>query len=98
MPLTPASMSTTNVCPQIPLPKERPGTHCLHMHKIFCYIFRKKLRALPSPYAEDYTNQEYRAFFDIDSSDDLTNRTLLGYYYFSDVAVSFFQMYSPTER
>ena len=93
--LTPASMST-KLCPQVPPPKERPGTHCLHMRKIFCYIFRKKLRALPSPYAEDYTNQEYRACFDIDSSDDLTDRTLLGYY-FSDVTVSFFQMYSPTE-
>ena len=49
----------------------------------------KKLCALPCPYAEDYTNQEYRAFFELDSSDDLTCRTLLGYY-FSDVAVSFF--------
>ena len=52
------------------------------------YIFCKK--------AGD-TNQEYRAFFDIDSSDDLTYRILLGYY-FSDVAISFFQTYSPTER
>ena len=40
----------------------------------------------------DYTNQEYRAFFEIDSSD-----TLLAYY-FSNIAVSFFQMYGPTER
>ena len=44
-----------------------------------------------------FTNQEYRAFFELDSSDDLTCRTPLGYY-FSDVAASFFQTYSPTER
>ena len=44
-------------------PEERPGTHCLRMREIFCYIFREKLRALPCPYAEDYTNQEYRAFY-----------------------------------
>ena len=80
-------------CPQAPPPEERPGTHCLRIRKIFRYIFRKKLRTLPCPYAEDYTNQVYRAFFEIDSSDDLTYRTLLRYY-FSDVAVSFFQMYS----
>ena len=67
------------------------------MRKIFHYIFRKKLRALPCPYAEEYTNQEYRAFFELNSSDDLSCRTPLGYY-FSDVAVSFFQTYSPTER
>ena len=67
-------------------PKERPGTHCLHMHEIFHYIFRKKLHALPCLYAEDYTNQEYRAFFEIHSSDDLTYRTLLKY--FSEVPVS----------
>jgi len=35
----------------------------MHMREIFRYIFRKKLRALPCPYAEDYTNQEYRAFY-----------------------------------
>ena len=46
---------------------------------------------------EDYTNQEYRAFFDIDSSNNSTCRTMLEYY-FSDVVVSFFQMCSPTER
>ena len=50
-------------------------------------------RALPCLYAEDYTNQEYRGFFELDSSDNLTCRTLMGYY-FSDVAVSFFQTYS----
>ena len=38
---------------------------------------------------EDYTNQEYRAFFDIDSSNNSTCRTMLEYY-FSDVVVSFF--------
>ena len=70
--------------------EERPGTHCLCMREIFRYIFRKKLRALPCPYAEDYTNQEYRAFFEIHSSDDLTYRTLLGY--FSEVPVLVFQM------
>jgi len=43
------------------------------MREILRYTFRKKRRALPCPYAEDYlTNQEHRAFFDIDSSDDLT--------------------------
>ena len=77
-----------------PLPsEERPGTHCLHMREIFRYNFHKKLRALPCPYVEDYTNQEYRAFFELVSSDDLTCRT-----YLSDVTVSFFQTYSPTER
>jgi len=35
------------------------------------------------------TNQGYRAFFEIYSSNDLTYRSLLGY--FSDVAVSFLQ-------
>ena len=59
--------------------------------------FPQKLCALPCPYAEDYTNYEYRAFFELDSSNDLTCRTLLGYY-FSEVAVSFFQTYSSTER
>ena len=78
-----------------PLPEERPGTHCLRMCKIFRYIFRKKYRAHPCPYVDDYTNQEYRAFFELDSSNDLTCRTLLGYY-FSDVEVSFFQTYTPT--
>ena len=32
------------------------------------YIFHKKLRALPCPYAEDYTSQVYRAFFELFSS------------------------------
>ena len=57
----------------------------------------KSFAHLLSPYAEDFTNQEYRAFFELDSSDNLTCRTLLGYY-FSDEAVSFFQMYSQTKR
>ena len=70
-------------------PEERPGTHCLHMHEIFCFIFRKKLCALPCPYAEDYTNQEYRVFIEIHSSNDLTYRTMLGY--FSKVPASFFR-------
>ena len=43
---------------------------------------------LPCLYMEDYTNQECRAFFEINSSGDLTYRTLLGYC--SDVTVSFF--------
>ena len=63
----------------------------MHARNIQLY-FRKKLHALPCPYAEDYTNQEYRAFFEIHSSDDLTYRTLPGY--FSDMPVSFIQ----TER
>ena len=53
-------------------PGERPGTHCLTMSNISCYFLRKKLRALPCPYGEDYTNREYRAFLKIDSSWDLT--------------------------
>ena len=48
-----------------------PEPPCLRMHKTFRYIFRKKLHTLPCPYTEDYTNQEYRAFFELDSSDDL---------------------------
>ena len=51
---------------------------------------------LPSPYVEDYTKQEYRAFFEIDSTSDLTCRTLLDY--FSDVTISFFQTYSHTKQ
>ena len=53
----------TSLVPRPPPPpptEERPGTHCLRMRKIFRYIFRKKLHALPCPYAVDYTNQEYR--------------------------------------
>ena len=88
---------TQSLIPRPLSTEERPGTHCLHMREIFHYIFRKKLCALPCPYAEDYTNQEYRAFFELGSSNYLTCRTLLGYY-FSDMAVSFFQTYSPTER
>ena len=53
-------------------PKERPGTDCLRMREIFCYIFCKKLHALPCPYMEDNTNQERRAFFELVSSDDST--------------------------
>ena len=37
---------------------------------------------------EDYTNLEYRAFCELNSSEDLTCRTLLGCY-FSDMAASF---------
>ena len=53
------------------------------------HIYRKKLCTLSRLYAEDYTNQEYRAFIELDSSDDLTCRNLLRYY-FLVVAVSFF--------
>ena len=35
-----------------------PGTHCLCMLKIFRYIFRKKLCALPCSYAEPTKNTE----------------------------------------
>ena len=42
-------------------------------------------------------NQEYRVFFDIDSSDDLTYRILRGNY-FSYVAVSLFQMYTVQQK
>ena len=47
----------------LPPPEERPGTHCLRMREIFRYIFLKKLHAFSCLYAEDYTNQEYRAFY-----------------------------------
>ena len=51
------------------------------MSKAKWFVVRKP-RALPHPYAEDYTNQEY---IELDSSNDLTCRTLLGYwqYHFS---------------
>ena len=55
-----------NIDSLVPRPlhlEKRPGTHCLCMHKIFRYIFCKKLRALSCLYAEDYTNQECKAFF-----------------------------------
>jgi len=42
------------------------------------------------PYAEDYTNQEYKAYFEIDSSGILTCKILLEYY-FSDMPVLFLQ-------
>ena len=60
----------------------------VHARNISLY-FPESFVPLPCPYAEDYTNQEYRAFFEIHSSDNLTYRTLLGY--FSEVPVSFFQ-------
>ena len=69
-----------------PLPL-RSSTHCCACATVFCYIFHTKLHPLPYPYVEDYTNQEYKTFFEIDSNNNLTCRTLLGYY-FSDVAVS----------
>ena len=46
-----------------PLPRGEAWYTPLRMREIFRYIFRKKLRALPCPYAVDYTNQEYRAFY-----------------------------------
>jgi len=46
-----------------PLPPRGEARYTLRMHEIFCHIFCKKLRVLPCPYAEDYTNQEYRAFY-----------------------------------
>ena len=73
-----------------PFPPSR-GLYTLFEH--VQNIFHKNLCALPCPYAEDYTNQEYRAFFEIHSSDDLTYRTLLGF--FSDVAVSFWKVSNP---
>ena len=77
----------------IPLPlEERPGSHCLRMCEIFVIFsvksFVRKRKIILT---------KNRAFFEIDSSDDFTCRTLLGHY-FSDVAVSFFQTYSATER
>ena len=70
-----------------------PGETCYtlsgHVQNILLYFLHKKLHALSCMYAEDYTNQKYRAFFELNSGDKLTCRTLLGYY-FSDKAVSFF--------
>ena len=43
---------------------------------------------LPSPYVKDYTNQEHKTFFEMDSSGDLTCRIQ---HYNSVVAVSFFE-------
>ena len=54
----------------VPAPPQREAWYTLC--KIFRYIFRKKLRALPCPYAEDYTSQECRPFFKIHSSDNST--------------------------
>ena len=45
----------------------------VHVQNIFC----KKLCALPCPYVEDYTNQEYRAFLKKDYSGNLKFRILL---------------------
>ena len=72
-----------------PLPREPggTGTHCLRMCGIF---FIKSFVHLSCPYAEGYTNQEYGDFIEIDSSCNSTCRILLEYY-FSGVAVSFFQ-------
>ena len=61
----------------------RRGMVCIY-HFISC----KKLRVLPCSYVEDYTNQECTAFFEIDSSSDLTYRFLLEYYFW-DVVLSF---------
>ena len=52
----------TSLVPWPLAPKEKPGTHCLHMRKIFRYICCNKLCVLPCPNEEDYTNQECRAF------------------------------------
>ena len=54
--------------------------HCLYMHVIFSV--KNFMHFLV--YMRKVANQEYRAFFEIDSSDDSTCRTLLEYY-FSDV-------------
>ena len=89
------NMMFTSFIPR-PLPPQGDAWYTLFVHaqNIFC----EKLSALPCAYVEDYTNQEYKAFFELDPSDNLTCRTLLGYY-FSDVAVSFSKRtYSPTER
>ena len=58
----------------------RPGTQSLRMPDIFRYIFRKKLRALILSVCRRFTNQEYKAFFEIDSSSNLTCGILLEYY------------------
>ena len=59
------SMFEISLVPRPLPPEERPGTHCLRMREIFRHIFRKKLRVLPCPYAEDYINQEYRTFYSL---------------------------------
>ena len=59
----------------------------VYVQDIFC---KKDLCNSPCLYAEDYTNRQYRTFFEIDSSGKLASRILLEYY-FSEVAVSSFQ-------
>ena len=71
----------------LPLRKVLVLTVCMHLRKQFRHNFRKKLHALTLSYVEYYTKQE---FFEIDSSGNSTCRILLEYY-FSDMAVSFFQ-------
>ena len=65
--------------------RERPGNEATRFTHAQ-YIFRKSFVHLPCPYVADYINQEYKAFFEIDSSGDfnLQNTTRI------DVAVSFF--------
>ena len=60
--------------PNLPPFQERPGTHCLRMHKIFHYIFHKKLLCT----FLSICWRLYRVFFELDSG-DLTCIALLGY-------------------
>ena len=51
--------------PNLPPFQERPGTHCLRMHKIFRYIFHKKLLCT----FLSICWRLYRVFFELDSND-----------------------------
>ena len=67
-----------------PFPLPRRGlVHTFFAHAQNIPLYCKKLHALPCPYAEDYTNQEYRAFFEIHSSDENLLR------YFSGASIIF---------
>ena len=79
-----------------PSPEERPGRHCLCMREISCYIFVKSFVHYLVCMRKIILTKNTELSL-TDSSDDLTYRTLLRFY-FSDVAVSFFLTYSPTER
>ena len=74
-----ACVNTTYSLVLRPLPPEEwPGTLCLRMCVILCYILHKKTLNLLTHvdwYVEYYTNQEYGLlFWHRDEMNDLTNR------------------------
>ena len=74
-------------------PKARPGTHCLRLQGNIPFIFSVKGFVHFFVRMRRLYNQEYRAFFDIDSSDDLTAGILL----FRRGSI-IFQTYGSTEK